>query len=118
MAEWSLVNYTGKVAEWSLVNNIGKVPEWSLVSNIAKVPEWSLVNNHRESARVKLRKCGKAEWGEHCFNTRDILFDWPHFSFVLLSYYLILYWEKLTSYEEFSCNLTLEVQIVRKIPAF
>ena len=39
--------------------------------------------------------------------------------FSLLFYcHIILYWQKLTSYEKFSHNLTLEVQIVWKISVF
>ena len=42
------------------------------------------------------------------------MFPWLIFFYC----HIILYWQKVTSYEKFSYNLTIEVQIVWKISAF
>ena len=82
----------------------------SFFSFLVKFSEW-----HKGSGRVKLTKCDKVEWGENLWKWHT--FCMAHLWFViLLPYYL--YWENVTSYEKFSHNLTFEVQILLKIPAF
>ena len=70
-----------------------------------------------QSDRVKLTKCDKIEWGEKYDYASDIIFNGPMFN---LSFYchILLYWEKVTSYEKFSHNRPFEVQIVSKIQRF
>ena len=67
--------------------------------------------------RVKLTKYDKAEWGENWHYESDILFEWLHGWFVILLPYYFLHCEKVNSYEKFSHNLTLIVQLVWKISA-
>ena len=66
--------------------------------------------------RVKLTKCDEVDWGEECHYQVTYFLNGPMLN--LLFFIIVLYWEKVTSYEEFSHNLTLEVQIVWKISAF
>ena len=55
---------------------------------------------HRGSDRVKLTKCDNVEWGDKCHYASEILFEWP-MSNLLFYCHVILYWEKVTSYEKF-----------------
>ena len=58
----------------------------SFYSYLVKFSEW-----HTGSGIVKLTKCDKVEWDEKWRHASDILFEWPHVSFVvLLSYYFLL----------------------------
>ena len=59
----------------------------------------------RESDREKLTKCDEVEWNEKCHYASSILFEWCHTFYC----YIILLWEKVTSFEKFSRNLTLKV---------
>ena len=63
---------------------------------------------------VKLTKCDKFEWGEKCHYQVTYFLNGPIFN-LLFFCHIVLYWEKVTSYEKFSHNLTLEVQILWKI---
>ena len=88
----------------------------NLLSTLSIVSWWSLMND-RGSVRVKLTKCDKIEWSEKCHYASDIPLEWLHVWFVFYCH-IILYWEKVTSYEKLSHNLTFEIQIVWKISAF
>ena len=46
------------------------------------------------------------KWDENWHCASDILFEWPHFFFFFV--HIVLYWEKVTSYEKFSRNLKVE----------
>ena len=76
--------------------------------------------NSRGSDRIKLTKCDnktdKVEWGKVIMQVACFLND-PMLN-LLFCCNIILYLEKVNSYEKFSKNLTPEVQIVWKILAF
>ena len=65
--------------------------------------------NNRESDRVKLTRCDKVEWVNNAIMqvTRFLNGSMFNLSFCCN---IILYLEKVTLYEKFSKNLTLEVQ--------
>ena len=59
----------------------------------------------------------KVEWVEKCHYASDLLFEWLIFNLLFYSH-ITLYGEKVTSYEKFSHNLKLVVQIIWKISLF
>ena len=75
----------------------------NLLSSHSIVSKWSLVN---DTGRVKLTQLN----GVNNAIMQVTLIEWPRFN-LLFYCHIILYWEKMTSYEKFSHNITLEVQI-------
>ena len=73
--------------------------------------------NNRGSDRVKVTKCDKVERGNNAIIQVKYFLNGPMFN-LLFCCNIILYLEKVASYEKFSKILTLEVQIVWKIIAF
>ena len=59
----------------------------------------------------------QVEWGENAI--MQVTYFLNDFIFNLFFFcHIVLYWEKMNSYEKFSRNITLEVQIVWTISAF
>ena len=100
------------VIPWS--SHTRKKSSLSFHSSSVKFSEY-----HRGSVRVKLTKCAKLNGVKHAIMQVAYFLDGPMFN-LLFFCHIVSYWEKVTviSYEKYSYNLTLEVQIVWKVSAF
>ena len=84
----------------------------SFYSFLVKFSQWD-----RGSDRVKLTVWQSPMGVKNAIMQLAYFLNGPMFN-LLFYCHIILYWEKVTSFEKFSQNLTLEVQIVWKISVF
>ena len=105
------VAYTTRVSKNSVVYHdvIFYLPWYNVI-------RWSNHIRKKSFLFVKLTKCDEFEWGEKCHYQVTYFLNGSIFN--LFFCHIVLHWEKVTSYEKFSHNITPEVQIAWKISAF
>ena len=77
----------------------------------------SLVNDIGEVMKYNWQSMTKLNGVKNAIMQVTYFLNGPMFN-LLFYCHIILYWEKVTSFEKFSQNLTVEVQIVWKISVF